>query len=445
MEKLSESARFLIHHRGAVGTLAFYATPPATPAAHRTSVFDTPLGELKSGGTGGMEGDEQQRRQYEQPSYPQRGFAHDLRPGAQGSNVPEVHETLREAAGGDGSERYRHSQLLATRTPTSASMAVAGGNAHLLGGFGYTQGQPYTPPHMQGSSMQYQAEYPQESQRQQQFPQYASQMMYSVPQQAQPQSPYEAVQQYQPRQSAAIEVLSSQFGVPPYYNPGEPTSAPGPTTISQQYAPAQFQQPVQYQAPTSLGRSNLQSSYPTGMAEFAQPAAPDVLEPPNSDASNFDQAYSQYQEALKQTFENARVGRLVEASESLLEISEWLLGHAVDLGTLARMYFLLSTDSSSGLVRDDQGLHAERTKLWDEFNTCWLAVLQRQKDDTQRVLDSGREPNPPQSIVSSEVLGKMATELIRLCDGMEKHGLVDYQMGVWEEEILSGKCLGVQS
>jgi hypothetical protein len=33
----------------------------------------------------------------------------------------------------------------------------------------------------------------------------------------------------------------------------------------------------------------------------------------------------------------------------------------------------------------------------------------------------------------------MGKELVRLCDVMEKHGLVDYQMGVWEEEIMTGK------
>lgn len=97
---------------------------------------------------------------------------------------------------------------------------------------------------------------------------------------------------------------------------------------------------------------------------------------------------------------------------------------------------------TTGLVHDDQGLHGERTKLWDEFNTCWLAVLQRQKEDTQEMLNSGQPPNPPQSILQLEVLERMGTELVRLCDSMEKHGLVDYQMGVWEEEILSSKQIG---
>jgi hypothetical protein len=293
--------------------------------------LDTPLEEIAFGRVGGMEGDEQQRRQYEQPSYPQRGFVPDLRPGAQGSNISEVHD-LRDAAGPDGSDRFRQSQLLAARTPSSAPLTVSGSNPQLMGGYGYTQGQQYATPQMQGNTLQYQGDYSQDPQRQQQFPQYASQIMYSVPQQVQPQSPYDTVPQFQPRQSAAIEVLSTQFGVPQYYNSGEPTTQPGPATIAQ-YAPPQFQQPIQYHQPsTSQGRSTLQPSYPTGMADFSQHSGPDPVEQQNPEAAKFDQAYNQYQEALKQTFENTRAGRLVEASESLLEISEWLLGHAAELG-----------------------------------------------------------------------------------------------------------------
>jgi hypothetical protein len=33
-------------------------------------------------------------------------------------------------------------------------------------------------------------------------------------------------------------------------------------------------------------------------------------------------------------------------------------------------------------------------------------------------------------------LEDMGDFLIHFCDGIERHGLVDYEMGVWEEEIL---------
>lgn len=55
------------------------------------------------------------------------------------------------------------------------------------------------------------------------------------------------------------------------------------------------------------------------------------------------------------------------------------------------------------------------------------------------MLNSGQPPIPPRSILQLETLERMGAELVRLCDSMEKHGLVDYQMGVWEEEILSSE------
>lgn len=92
-----------------------------------------------------------------------------------------------------------------------------------------------------------------------------------------------------------------------------------------------------------------------------------------------------------------------------------------------------------GLTQDDSQKHAERIKFWDNFNVCWLALLQRQKDDTEQMLDSGRPPARPQSLLAQESLEEMGNELVSLCDGLEKHGLVDYQMGVSEQEIIESE------
>ena len=69
-------------------------------------------------------------------------------------------------------------------------------------------------------------------------------------------------------------------------------------------------------------------------------------------------------------------------------------------------------------------------------------MLQRQKDDTQEMLDSGRPPAQSQSLLPKESLEEMGNELVSLCDGLEKHGLVDYQMGVSEQEIIESKPKG---
>jgi hypothetical protein len=84
---------------------------------------------------------------------------------------------------------------------------------------------------------------------------------------------------------------------------------------------------------------------------------------------------------------------------------------------------------------DDANLHAGRIKLWNDFNHAWLALGQRQLD----FVESGQRLSRSQNILSREALERMGDELIRLCDGLERHGLVDYQYGVWEDQIVAGK------
>lgn len=72
-----------------------------------------------------------------------------------------------------------------------------------------------------------------------------------------------------------------------------------------------------------------------------QQAAPEMMEEEEFQAQGpgMEAAYAAYQTALKEIFQNIINGRLGEASQSLLEVSEWLLGHVADLGEFD--YFLL--------------------------------------------------------------------------------------------------------
>ena len=299
--------------------LALYATPPLSPTVDQASISDTPLGRYRLCRSGGMEGDDPQRRHYEQSSYSSSGRVYGQRSGM--------------ASGSDVSDRYRQAQISSLRAPTSVPQASVAEQNQGNAGYGYTQGQQQYAPQLQGTAVQFQPDFPSDPQRVQQFPQYASSLVYNLPQQPQTpqQSPYDSVQQFQPRQSAAIEVLSNQFGVPQYYPIGDVASAPGPS--SQSYAAAPFQQSMAYQ-PTQASRSTLSSSYAVGAADYAQSTMPTVLETQNagSDDSGYDAAYNQYLDALRRTFQDVKDGRLIEAGQCLLEVSEWLLGHAGDLG-----------------------------------------------------------------------------------------------------------------
>jgi hypothetical protein len=90
-----------------------------------------------------------------------------------------------------------------------------------------------------------------------------------------------------------------------------------------------------------------------------------------------------------------------------------------------------------GLNLDDTNLHADRIQLWNDFNHAWLGLGQRQID----LMTSSQQLSRTQSLVSKAMIKKMGNELIRLCDGIERHGLVDYQYGVWEDQITAGEQL----
>ncbi|QDS77760.1 hypothetical protein FKW77_004955 [Venturia effusa] len=368
-----------------------YATPPLSPSAQRS--LEAPGASLKIR-SGGMDSNDRRHRQ-------SSGYASQ-----QGliQSSPQYPAT-------SSSERYRQQPHLAVQSPASASTT---GRSGTLPGYNYpyaAEGSQFGSSAMNAGPMQYSAEYApdatQRSQQQQPYQQYGSNIMYNVPSQQQqpsPQSAYETVQPYQPRQTAAaLEVLTNQFAVPQPYYEGGPTSAPASAIAAQstQYTS------LSYTTQSPVGREPLTSAYATGMADANQGSSQGAYGQTNYAAAELDSAYGQYQTELKRTF----------------ECIHWLLGNAEALG----------------LVRDDETMHRDRIKLWEEFNTAWLSALQRQKEMTMEMLDTGQRPHHPQSLLEADQMEGMGKELVRLCDIMEKHGLVDYQMGVWEEEIITRK------
>jgi len=70
------------------------------------------------------------------------------------------------------------------------------------------------------------------------------------------------------------------------------------------------------------------------MADYNTIATTEGLEQQEQapESTNVDEAFREYQQALIVTFDHTRAGRLVDASRTLLEISEWLVGNARELG-----------------------------------------------------------------------------------------------------------------
>ena len=349
------------------------------------------------------------------------------------------------------SDRFRQAPLTAPPPPTSAPSSRAGAQSY---GYAYEGASQFVGSAVQYGAQDYADQQQSNSRASQQYSQYPQGVMYNVS--AQPSQPgssqYESVPQYQQNRDSAIEVLGTNFGVaqPQYYgavpSEGGPTSAPAsaitPQNVSAQYPPIAYT--PQQSAPAYSTAAMTDPHPPTTHGGYSQPSYPQPQPQPqpqqDGSGNEYDDFYNTYQTELKKTFEHIRDGRLNEAAPALDRLSEWLLHWAETLGESVRSVRReRAAELTIGLVRDDETHYQMRLKLWEEFNNCWLGLFQKQFDMVESMQTSGQRPQAPQSVIEYDQIEKMGSKLVKNCDNMEKHGLVDYQMGVWEEEITASK------
>ncbi|KAH7263946.1 hypothetical protein B0J15DRAFT_258433 [Fusarium solani] len=335
-------------------------------------------------------------------------------------NEPPVHSTPnqryslndpsqpRRSLAGASSDRYRPASLASS----SPSAAVRG-----MGGSGnYSSYYPepsasFSTANMPGTAMAYGSEYGQDSRQQpQSFGGYntAATMMYNV---AQPgaQNPVYDAQQFGSRQPAAMQMMTPDVASTYFGSETGSTGGPG----LQQSAQGSSGSANVYQQSNAMNYASNMSSV-GAMPQATASADVSMAEDHEYPDGALEEKWVNYQRQLGTIFQEIMNGSLESASETLLSVTSWLLSQVADLG----------------LNLDDTNLHADRIKLWDDFNHAWLSLGQRQME-----LMTSSQPSRSQSLMSKAMIKKMGNELIRLCDGIERHGLVDYQYGVWEEQI----------
>ncbi|KAI1261302.1 hypothetical protein F5Y18DRAFT_431384 [Xylariaceae sp. FL1019] len=343
--------------------------------------------------------DNARRRRQDQPISSSSSVRYPVDPNAQ-----------RRSYGGGSLDRYRPA-------PLNASSSASRGMSSTTSYSGYYQ-EPTAAfsTAMPQSTIAYQPEYGQDNRQAQSYSAYNPSMLYNVPQAGAQSTVYDTSQQFPSRQPAGMQMMPADVTAP--YFPNEPTNAAAAASLQPQTGASSSS--AVYQQSTADQRAMLQT-YPSSMTSLsgmAQTTAPEqvVEEQEYTASAEMGEAYEQYQTALREIFTNIRNGVLQAASESLLSVSEWLLTKVVELG----------------LTGDEEELYADRIKLWRDFNHAWLSLGQRQKD----MMESGAQLQRGQSVVSAEGLRKMGQEVVRLCNGIERHGLVDYEYGVWEEHII---------
>ncbi|ODA78372.1 hypothetical protein RJ55_05753 [Drechmeria coniospora] len=303
-----------------------------------------------------------------------------------------------------GPERYRPAPL-STSPATPRSIGVAGTYSPY-----YQEAQAsFTP-----SNMAYgQQDYGSDGRAQgQSFGNYnAGLMMYNVAHTNTQAAVYDT-QQFSQRQQAAMQMMTPD-AASTYFSAEAGTAATaGLQHPSQNSAGAPSDA---FQQQTSMVYGGSMAGVNTMQQQQQQPAG--VSDGQAYLDSALEEKWADYQRQLGSVLEDVKTGSLENAAETLLSLSNWLLTQVADLG----------------LSQDDASLHDERIKLWDDFNHAWLALGLQQKT----AMESGQQAGRSQGLMSEETVKKMGDELVRLCDGIERQGLVDYQYGVWEEQIES--------
>lgn len=177
--------------------------------------------------------------------------------------------------------------------PTSGPRTSARGQIQGITGYEYVQGQQQYAPQLQDARLHNQLDF---SQNPQQYIQYPLNMMYNTPQQVPQQFSCAPMQRFQPRQSAADEVLSNQSSALQHYPPSMPTSVPSP--MIQQYASTFYQQQIAYQSPAYAELGALPICYTVKTLEYAQSNEPDVLEPQGSENWTMEQGLLKFKGRL---------------------------------------------------------------------------------------------------------------------------------------------------
>lgn len=230
----------------------------------------------------------------------------------------------RRSMAGSATERFRPAPL---NTSASRGMEGAGG----YGGYYQDSASAFPGAGLPQSAMSYQqADYGQDARQSHSFGAYNPSMMYPVGQTG-PQNPYDAAQQFQGRQSAPMPMMAGD--VPQYFQsdagaaaaPAMPAGQAAGATPSSAIYPQQPQIPGFSGTLPSLG-GGPGANQPGGKAMAA--AEPEY----SATGTGMEERWADYQSRLAGVFQDIQSGNLGRAKEALLEVSNWLLTHVVDLG-----------------------------------------------------------------------------------------------------------------
>lgn len=243
----------------------------------------------------------------------------------------------RRSYAGSSTDRFRPPPLNPPVSATAAGRGMSGSAGYSTGYYQDPTASQFPPTAMPPGAIGYHqspGEYGQTDARQTQGFGASSYnpttMMYNVQGAAGAQNPavYDTNQQFSSRQPAAMQMMPPDVGTS--YFQSEPTNTAAAASGMQPQA-ASTSQPV-YQA---SGMSSYSGGIPSMGGIAAQPSTATeaaMEDQEGSEPAGLEQAWATYQNELRGVFRSIQDGVLAAASESLLNVSDWLLSHVSDLG-----------------------------------------------------------------------------------------------------------------
>ncbi|KAF2749430.1 hypothetical protein M011DRAFT_307740 [Sporormia fimetaria CBS 119925] len=247
-------------------------------------------------------------------------------------------------------------------------------------------------------------------------PQYQSMSMYST--------------NYQQNRPSGMSMWASGPGVAQQYytmSGSEPAPVATASGLVSQNVSNDFH-PLAYTAQPPAGRDALLSSYTTRDMNEARESSQQTgysqeAETAEQAAARKQEVMNQYQQLLLQTNGLHVNGRLQDAADNLIRLLEYVTTNAEALN----------------LTRDDPVDPTKQKEFmlefWRNHNNCWLATLQKQKTAMEESNMSTSQHL--QSFISVATLERMGESVIRAAEVLSAFGLVDYEIGLWEEHIIN--------
>ncbi|KAI5282034.1 hypothetical protein KEM54_003020 [Ascosphaera aggregata] len=138
---------------------------------------------------------------------------------------------------------------------------------------------------------------------------------------------------------------------------------------------------------------------------------------------------------LRQIFHSIARGKLIEAQEHLITVSQWLTANYEHLG-LSEDIDSTKAHGFKMLDARDKAIIGDGSAFFKMFNNCWLALFTRQLEYIEA---KGKDGWEPPELITRTAIVRLGDEVESIANALDKPGLVDFQFGFAEHEIIKGE------